>query len=332
MNISEIKSAGNIQMSETGSIKYLKAWGGGLLIGLMGMVPAFADYNVVAVSAISRVTISGKTEVSTGLVSKYVIDSSTVSGTVSCGAANLPSAQAWHYTLIDLPKEPENAERHRINENLSISATADNNSHGKWVNKNAQYCASDGILNENASGFTAAFPITLSFYIKRRPIDNLITFPSMPLGGYIRSFGNPRGLNERIYTIPFYLQGGTIQLPNTCQVNPTALTLDHGTLSADSVSHRTSAPITYTCDSPVRATFSLSYEADGNGALPLKDTAGKTGAVSKLTITDPDTGASGRSIEAAIGTSKTFTVSSELSKITGSGQLSGSAWLIAIQD
>ncbi|MBC3228185.1 hypothetical protein [Serratia fonticola] len=318
-------------MSETGSIKHLKMLGGGLLIGLMGMVPAFADYNVTAISAISRVTISGKAEVSSGLISTFVIDGSTVSGTVSCGAANLPASKAWHYTLIDLPKEPDNSGRYRINENLSFSATADNNSLGKWVNKEAMYCAINNI-NENASGLAVAFPITLSFYIKRRPIDNAITFPSMPLGGYIRSFGSPMGLNERIYTIPFYLQGGTIQLPNTCLLNPTALTLDHGTLPADSVSHRTSAPITYTCDSPVKATFSLSYEADGNGDLPLKDTAGKTGAISKLTITDPETGASGRSIKATIWKSKTFTVSSELSKITGSGQLSGSAWLIAIQD
>lgn len=318
-------------MSETGSIKYLKARGGGLLIGLMGMFPAFADYNVTSINAISRVTISSKAEVSSGLISTYVINSGTVSGKVSCGAANLPSSKAWHYTLIDLPKEPNIAGRYRVNENLSVSATADNNSLGRWVNKEALYCAS-GNIQEDASGFTVAFPITLSFYIKRRPIDNVITFPSMPLGGYIRSFGSPMGLNERIYTIPFYLQGGMIQLPNTCKVNPTALTLDHGTLPADSVSHRTSAPITYTCDSLVKATFSLSYEADGNGDLPLKDTAGKTGAVSKLTITDPETGASGRSIKATIGKSKTFTVSSELSKITGSGQLSGSAWLIAIQD
>ncbi|MFT2789981.1 hypothetical protein ACMV5I_07890 [Serratia sp. T13T92] len=295
------------------------------------MAPAFADYNVTAISAISRVNISGKAEVSTGLVSTYVINSSTVSGKVSCGAANLSPGSAWHYTLIDLPKEPGNAERYRINDNLSISATAANNSLGTWVNKTSWLCSRDN-KSEDAWEFTVAFPITLSFYIKRRPIDNVITFPSMPLGGYIRSFGRPMGLNERIYAIPFYLQGGTIQLPNVCKVNPVALTLDHGMLSADSVSHRTSAPITYTCDSPVKATFSLSYEADGNGTLPLKDTAGKTGAVSKLTITDPETGVSGRSIEAAIKTSKTFTVSSELSKITGSGQLSGSAWLIALQD
>ncbi|WP_447886073.1 hypothetical protein [Serratia fonticola] len=323
-------------MSETGSIKHLKMLGGGLLIGLMGMVPAFADYNVTAISAISRVTISGKAGVSTGLISKYIINSNTVSGTLSCGPANLPEQRAWHYTLIDLPKEPNNAERYRINENLSLSATSNNGSLGKWVNETAIACSNTGImsgLNDgDATKLSVSFPITLSFYVKRRPIDNVITFPSMPLGGYIRSFGSPMGLNEKIYAIRFFLQGGTIQLPNTCKLNPTALTLDHGTLPADSVSHRTSAPITYTCDSPVKATFSLSYEADGNGALPLKDTEGKTGAVSKLTITDPDTGASGRSIEAAIETSKTFTVSSELSKITGSGQLSGSAWLIAFQD
>lgn len=321
-------------MSETGSIKYLKVRGGGLLIGLIGMVPAFADYNVTAIDAISRVSISGKAQVSTGLISTYVIGSSTVSGTVSCGPGNVSPDKAWHYTLIDLPREPDNSERYRINDNLSVSATAANNSIGQWVNMYGRGCSTDGQnkITEEASYFIVAFPITLSFYIKRRPIDNMITFPSMPLGGYIRSFGRPMGLNERKYTIPFYLQGGTIQLPNVCKINPVALTLDHGTLSADSVSHRTSAPITYTCGSPVKATFSLSYEADGNGTLPLKDTAGKTGAVSKLTITDPETGASGRSIEAAIGTSKTFTVSSELSNITGNGQLSGSAWLIALQD
>ncbi|HHQ6581700.1 TPA: hypothetical protein ACSTJ2_003728 [Serratia fonticola] len=320
-------------MSDMGSIKNLKTWGGGLLIGLMGMVPAFADYNVTATTAISRVTISSKAEVSTGLITQFVIDSNTVSGRVSCGAADLPQEKAWHYTLIDLPREPGNPVRYRINENLSVSATAANGSLGQWINEYASVCSSWWeTFSEDASKLTVAFPITLSFYIKRRPIDNLISFPSMPLGGYIRSYGSRMGLNERRYTIPFSLQGGTIQLPSTCQVNPAALTLDHGTLSADSVSHRTSAPITYTCDSPVKATFSLSYEADGNGTLPLKDTAGKTGAVSKLTITDPETGASGRSIKAAIGTSKTFTVSSELSNITGSGQLSGSAWLIALQD
>lgn len=323
-------------MSETGSRKYLKVWGSGLLIGLMGIVPAFADYTVTAIDAISRVTISSQAGGGTGLISQYVVQSSTISGKVSCGPADLPYEKAWHYTLIDLPKEPNVAGHYRINDNLSVAVTTANNSVDKWVNQEAGVCSNswnDKIMD--ASKFSISFPITLSFYIKRRPIDNMITFPSMPLGGYIRSFrsyGSPPGPTRGIYTVPFQLQGGTIQLPSTCQVNPAALTLDHGTLSADSVSHRTSAPITYTCDSPVKATFSLSYEADGNGALPLKDTAGKTGAVSKLTITDPETGASGRSIKAAIGASKTFTVSSELSNITGNGQLSGSAWLIALQD
>ncbi len=323
-------------MSDTGNIKYLKVRGGALLIGLMGMVPAFADYTVIATTAISRITISSKAGEGTGLISQYVVQGSTISGQVYCGSSNLPSEKAWHYTLIDLPKEPNVAGHYRINENLSVVVKTANDSVGKWVNQDAGVCSTflPGTYKD-ASLFSVSFPITLSFYIKRRPIDNLITFPSMLLGGYIRSFrsyGSPPGPTKGVYTVPFQLQGGAIQLPNVCQVNPAALTLDHGTLSADSVSHRTSAPITYTCDSPVKATFSLSYEADGNGTLPLKDTAGKTGAVSKLTITDPETGASGRSIKAAIGTSKTFTVSSELSNITGNGQLSGSAWLIALQD
>ncbi|CAI1567580.1 hypothetical protein [Serratia fonticola] len=323
-------------MSETGSKKYLKVWGSGLLIGLMGIVPAFADYTVIGTTAISRITISGRTWAGTGLISQFVVQSSTISGQVFCGPSDLPDTKAWHYTLIDLPSEPNGFGDFRINENLSVSVTTDNGPVNKWVNRSAGICSNSfNDAYREASELSISFPITLSFYITRRPIDNMITFPSMPLGGYIRSFrsyGSPPGPSRGIYTVPFQLQGGTIQLPSTCQVNPTALTLDHGTLPTDGVSHRTSAPITYTCDSPVKATFSLSYEADGNGALPLKDTAGKTGAVSKLTITDPETGASGRSIKAAIGTSKTFTVSSELSNITGNGQLSGSAWLIALQD
>ncbi|WP_147280759.1 hypothetical protein [Pragia fontium] len=115
-------------------------------------------------------------------------------------------------------------------------------------------------------------------------------------------------------------------------MNPTVLTLNHGTVPVGLSSHRTTAPITYTCNAPVKATFTLSYEANSNGALPLKDAAGKTGAVSKLTITDPQTGASGRSIHAEIQTSKTLTGSSELSQITGSGVVTGSAWLIATHD
>ncbi|MEB7884174.1 hypothetical protein [Serratia fonticola] len=320
-------------MIKPGSIKYLKAWGCGLLIGLMGMVPAFADYTVIATTAISRITISSSASGGTGLISKYVVQGSTISGQVYCGPANLNEDKAWHYTLIDLPKESNAYGRYRINENLSVSVTTANDSLDRWINESAGVCSIySPAAYQEASKFSVSFPITFYFYIKRRPIDNLITFPSMPLGGYIRRFGSPLGPYKGQYTVPFQLQGGSINLPSTCKVNPTTLTLDHGTLSADSVSHRTVAPITYTCDSPVKATFSLDYEADGNGNLPLKDMAGRIGAVSKLTITDPETGASGRKIEAAIKTSKTFTVSSELSKVTRSGQLSGSAWLIAIQD
>lgn len=325
-------------MSEAGSIKYRKVWGGLLLISLMGTVPAFAEYSVSTIDAISRVTISGKAEVSAGLVSQFVIDNNTISGRVSCGPANVSQDLAWHYTLIDLPRDLTAYDRYRINDNLSLSATAANGSLGRWVNASANVCSNyygDGnVTSADASTMAASYPITLYFYIKTRPIDNTITFPSMPLGGYIRTFGAPIGasVSGKRYSIPFYLQGGTIQLPNTCRVNPAALTLDHGTLPADSVSHRTSVPITYTCDSPLKATFSLSYDADADGALPLKDAQGKAGAVSRLTITDPQTGASGKSIKASIVTSKTFTVSSELSKITGNGQLSGSAWLIALQD
>lgn len=319
-------------MSGTGSIKNLTAWGAGLLIGFMGIDPAFALYNATSIDAISRVTISGKSETDSGLVTRFVVSSSTVSGQVYCGAANLPAYKAWHYTQIDLPREPGDNSRYRINDNLSLSATANNGSLGTWINEFAGVCSDSYGGDQNASEMVVAFPITLSFYVKKRPIDNLITFPQMPLGGYVRSFGGTSGAYDKIYAIPIVLVGGSIQLPSTCRVNPVALMLDHGVVSAGSTSHRTSSDITYTCDTPVKATLSLAYEADGNGELPLKDASGGTGAVSKLTITDLQTGASGRSIESSIETAKTFRVSSELTKITRSGALKGSAWLIALQD
>ncbi|AKJ41294.1 hypothetical protein QQ39_03735 [Pragia fontium] len=309
-------------------------WGLGLCIGLMCIRPAAAIYNVTATTAISQVTISGKATADTGLITTFVISSATVSGEVYCGDRNEPPNTAYQYTLIDLPRDTDNYSRYRINDNLSLSATAANGSLGTWVsNQYSAVCSnSNSAKFEPASKLANAYPITLSFYVKHRPIDNLITFPAMPLGGYIRSFGGARGVTDKVYAIPIVLMGGTIQLPSTCTVNPTALVLNHGTVPVGLASHRVSVPITYTCDSSVRATFKLSYDADGNGALPLKDSAGRTGAVSKLTITDPQTGTSGRTIKAAIQKEKTFTVSSELSQITGSGAVSGSAWLIATHD
>jgi hypothetical protein len=322
-------------MSGAGKVKYLKVCVSGVLIGLMSIRLAFAGYNVTAKTALSMVRINAITQVNTGLIATFSINASTVQGEVYCGAGDLHSDLAWHYVLIDLPRDPDNVGYYRINDNLSVSGMAMRTPVGTWLNISSGVCSNYGGIQPSfqpANTLTNAFPITLDFYVKKRPIDNLITFPQMPLGGYIRSFGGPSGVISKTYAIPIFLAGGAIQLPSTCTANPTALTLDHGTVSAGSTFHRTSSTITYTCDSPVKATFSLAYEADGNGALPLKDSAGKTGAVSKLTISDPQTGAVGRRIEASIQTSKTFMVSSELSNITGNGQLTGSAWLIAIQD
>ncbi|GKX62857.1 hypothetical protein SOASR032_14260 [Pragia fontium] len=321
-------------MNGTNSIKYCIVWGLGLLIGLMGSRPAAAAYNVLAGTAKSVVTISGNAKVDTGLITTFVINSNTVSGDVKCGAQNLPPNTVNHYTHIDLPMD-YNLNRFRINENLSMSATttSKNSPVNAWSYESSVVCSNRGGTDKPpASDMMNAYPITLSFYVKHRPIDNLITFPAMPLGGYIRAFGAKIGVTGKAYAIPILLAGGTISLPTSCRAFPNSLTIDHGTVPRGLSAHRMSTPITYACDTPVKATFTLSYEADRNGALTLKDTSGTVGAVSKLTITDPDTLASGRSIHAEIQRFKTFTVSSELSQITGNGAISGSAWLIATHD
>ncbi|AKJ41305.1 hypothetical protein [Pragia fontium] len=330
-------------MSRTDKIKYCTVWGLVLLIGLLAIRSAVAGrvppYNVrpyyggiEGPPAISKVRIISKETANNDLIATFTILASTVSGLVNCGPRNQPPGAAYHYTMIDLPRESNG--RFRINENLSMSASSAYGAVNTWTdtifstacsNQNSQQ-------NEPAERLANAFPIKLFFYVKHRPIDNLITFPSMPLGGYIRGFGAPIGETGKVYAIPIMLMGGTISLDTACTVSPQSLTIDHGTLSRGLTSHRMSAPITYACDTPVKATFTLSYEADRNGALPLKDSSGGVGAVSKLTITDPQTGASARSIHAEIQTSKTFTVSSELSQITGSGLVSGNAWLIAMHD
>ncbi|SFC05138.1 Uncharacterised protein [Pragia fontium] len=327
-------------MSETGKIKFFTVWGLGLLIGLLAIRSVVAanepPYNVIPYKynrAISKVIISADTKEDTGLITTFIVRAGTVSGQVDCGPRNLPPGAAYHFTMIDLPRESNG--RFRINDNLSMSASAkDGTAVNTWSDDiYSAVCSNKGLYQyESAQALANAYPITLYFYVKHRPIDNLITFPSMPLGGYIRAFGAQIGSREKVYAIPIVLTGGTISLDTACTVSPQSLTINHGTVPRGLVSHRMAAPITYACKTPVKATFTLSYEADRNGALPLKDSLGGVGAVSKLTITDPQTGASGRSIHAEIQTAKTFTVSSELSQITGSGLVSGSAWLIATHD
>ncbi|AKJ41299.1 hypothetical protein [Pragia fontium] len=329
-------------MSRTDKIKYCTVWGLGLLIGLLAIRSAVADYvppynvrpyyGIEGSPAISNVRISGQATADKDLIATFTILASTVSGLVNCGPRNQPPGAAYHYTMIDLPRESNG--RFRINENLSMSASSKFGAVNTWTDTiSSTVCSNQNSkANEPAEKLTNAYPIKLFFYVKHRPIDNLVTFPSMPLGGYIRAFGAQIGETGKVYAIPIVLTGGTISLDTACTVSPQSLTIDHGGVPRGLTSHRMSAPITYTCDTPVKATFTLSYEADGNGALPLKDSSGRVGAVSKLTITDPQTGASARSIHAEIQTSKTFTVSSELSQITGSGLVSGNAWLIATHD
>ncbi|GKX62847.1 hypothetical protein SOASR032_14160 [Pragia fontium] len=67
------------------------------MLGLLSFRSAFANYNVIAKTAIAKVTISGVAETDTGLIFQHVIKRDTVSGTMDCGPGNLPAGDAYHY-------------------------------------------------------------------------------------------------------------------------------------------------------------------------------------------------------------------------------------------
>ncbi|SFC05794.1 hypothetical protein SAMN02745723_101276 [Pragia fontium DSM 5563 = ATCC 49100] len=66
---------------------------------------------------------------------------------------------------------------------MSVVLT-NSNSLGNYEEKYSTICSSSVVQERyrEANLLWWAFPVTLSFYLKHRPIDNLITFPSMPLG------------------------------------------------------------------------------------------------------------------------------------------------------
>lgn len=294
---------------------------------------AGAAYDVTAVNAASNVTIDVAGTASKGLVASFVIEAATVSGDVNCGDRNIHSAYGRHRLFFDLPQDLVTG-RFKINENLSMQVTS-SVSTDKWVqNGMLTACSSGSAQTAPASNLLAAFPITLDFYLDRETIDGSVTIPAMELGGYSRRFdlAEPGNYKPAKYTIPIKLTGGQITIPAYCNAYPNAIELDHGMLSSDNTYDTAFADLTYTCVAPVNTTVTINHQKNTDGDLDLLHTDGSVGASSKLTISDTSSGLQGKEISTHIDGSKTFRITSELTKLSGEGTIQGSAWIIAYLD
>lgn len=273
---------------------------------------------------------------SVGRVGEFVVEESTVSGRVKCNYTSAGGTKTmYHRSFINLPWDAS-VGRYRINKNLSMSYSSGGVPDTIWgsaSNVSDWVCGSRGTTNAQSRTLVNAFPITLTFYLDKRPIDNLIAVPAMVLGGYVRAFEEtaPAG-QPAIYTIPYQLQGGTIMVPAVCEASATTLQIDHGILAADLKSHIATQQLTYSCSTPIKASIEISYQENANGLLDLKDSTGAVRAQTRLTVMDNETRQQGKEITTQINQVKSYTVSSELSNITGEGAISGSAWIIALMD
>ncbi|VEI65290.1 hypothetical protein [Serratia rubidaea] len=293
-----------------------------------------AGYDVTALTAESRVTIDTTGTSSLGLIASYTINEATVTGDVDCGARNLHNGLGKERIFIDLPRDIVTG-RFKINNNLSVDVESAVPT-DQWGKGGATtVCDEDyPVATAPASYLLAAFPIKLNFYLERETIDGVITIPSMQLGGYSRRFDTvaPGNYKPAKYTIPIHLLGGNITIPARCNVYPNAIELDHGVLTSNDTYDRTFADLTYTCLAPVNTTITINYQENATGDLNLTHTDGTIGASSKLTISDPSNGQQGKEISTRIDASKTFRITSELSNLSGTGNIQGSAWIIAYLD
>ncbi|WP_447888042.1 hypothetical protein [Serratia fonticola] len=273
---------------------------------------------------------------SVGRVGEFVVEASTVKGRVKCNYSfSDRTRMMYHRSFINLPWDAS-VGRYRINKNLSMSYSSGSVPDTTWgaaSNVSEWVCGVRGATNAYSESLANAFPITLTFYLDKRPIDNLITVPAMVLGGYVRMFEEAAPVGQpALYTIPFNLQGGTIMVPAICEASSSTIQIDHGTLASDLKSHIATQQLTYSCSTPIKASIEISYQENANGLLDLKDSTGVVRAQTKLTVMDNETRQKGKEISTEINQVKSYTVSSELSNITGEGAIQGSAWIIALMD
>ncbi|EKT55339.1 fimbrial adhesin [Providencia burhodogranariea DSM 19968] len=283
----------------------------------------------------------------------------TISGTALCmGKKWAPNFQglleannAFHRLFISIPElgiKIEGINAYRINNNVAV--TIESKMTNKWVNMSAGACSTWlNQLTASVSDFTMQFPITVTFYINEKIIDNQIVIAGMDLGGYVRAYTAKRTtppfsswpIGES--TAPMRLASSVLNVDSSCKTTTSTgqastLNLKHGHLNSLNYDSLVTEKVTYNCtfskSTDVRLRLDYATDGDPQKRLPMINATNNEDRIySELKMVDESTGQSGTDFKVNIKDLKTITISSHLQgKNAVAGDYRGSAWLIATFD
>ncbi|EEE0460299.1 hypothetical protein B1857_004446 [Salmonella enterica] len=231
------------------------------------------SYHQQSPYAETRFTISGNLASPT-VGKEYTLTSTAgeATGTVQCnytGSGTSSDAQAFHYYAATWGA-PHGSGWRQLNEYLSYRITGPGNIPSDvWSYSSAQNCDNGSTGKLPASGFSVAFPVTLTLRVDKIPAVGAITIPALTLGYYSRahtaSQSSPPPVSPPGYiTITIMLDASTIIPEVSCSASPAALTIDMEGLAGRQVENRT--PLTITCNRANRV--NLLVRESGTQASP----------------------------------------------------------------
>lgn len=281
-----------------------------------------------------------------------------VTGKVNCvgrtwggSSTKIGPANAYHKLFMHAPLASttiNNQVAYRINSNLVMTVDSQILN---WINiRGANGCANaSNTKTENASRFIVQFPITVTFYINDRIIDGQVVIASMPLGGYVRAFMDPKTpptdtswpLAET--TVPMRLLSSTLNVGSSCNTTTTTgqagtVNLHHGQLNTLNYDSVVTEKVTYNCkfsiSTKVRLRLDYATDSDPQKRLPMTSSQNNNNKIySELTMTDETTGQTGKEFKIEIKDMRTIKISSHIQGTNAvAGNYTGSAWLIATFD
>lgn len=282
----------------------------------------------------------------------------SVTGTAKCigrtwggTSTNIGSNNAYHRLFMYAPLAGTTIDGktgYRVNSNVVMTVDS---KMLNWLNITGAGACSNASSSstQSASGFSVQFPITVTFYINERIIDGQVVIASMPLGGYVRAFMNPKTpptftswpLGET--TVPMRLLSSTLNVGSSCNTTTSTgqagtVNLRHGQLNTLNYDSIVTEKVTYTCkfSIPTKVRLRLDYttDSDPQKRLPMTSSQNSDNKIySDLTITDETTGQTGKDFKIDIKDLRTIKITSHIqgSNAVG-GDYKGSAWLIATFD
>lgn len=267
----------------------------------------------------------------------------------------IPTSNAQHMLKVYAPSagfELNRRKAFRINRNTVMTIMANVGRIDEWQKSYADFCAMIRFnynRREHIKGFSAHFPITITFYISELIVDGQLVFPAMDLAGYVRAYtqsGTAPGriafsINET--TAPIRLAASQLDVSASCRTTSSTgggrtVNLRHGQINSLNYDSLVTEKVNYTCrfaqSTGVRLRLDYTSDGDPQGRLPLLNSRDSSKKIySDLKITDEATGQSGRNIKVDIRELKTIAISSHLQGSNATaGDYLGSAWLIATYD